>query len=101
MNFVAARQEVLLSVTSNLAESISVGGFGAVMTEDESTNGYYVVKWTDTPFTYQEDSDDIPAGNLVCRAEYLNPVGRARLWYTRSHDNVLVRLNHAVDGDLN
>jgi hypothetical protein len=100
LNFVAARQEVLLSVTSNMAESISVGGFGAVMTEDESTNGYYVVKWTDTPFTYQEDSDEIPAGDLVCRAEYLNPVGRARLWYTASHDNVLVRLNHAVDGDL-
>ena len=36
----------------------------------------------------------------MCRAEYLNPVGRARLWYTASHDNVLVQLNHVVDGDL-
>ena len=100
LNFVAARQEVLVGVTSQVAESISVGGFGAVMTEDESTNGYYIVKWTATPFTYQEDSDGITAGDLVCQAEYLNPVGRARLWYTESGEEVLVRLQHAVEGDL-
>jgi hypothetical protein len=90
LNFLAACQEVLVCVTSNMAKSISIGGFGAVMTDNESTNGYYIVKQTNTPFTYQEDSDGIPAGNLVCQAEYLNLVGRAWLWYTESTKNVLV-----------
>jgi hypothetical protein len=66
LKFVAAWQEVLVCVTSNMAEFISVGGFGTVMTEDESTNGYYIIKWTNTPFTYQEDLYGIPAGDLVC-----------------------------------
>jgi hypothetical protein len=84
-----------------MAETISLGGFGAVMTEDESTNGYYVVKWTATPYTYQEDSEGIAAaGDLVCHAVYLNPVGRARLWYTESDVVVIVRLQHAVVGNL-
>ena len=92
LNCEAVQQEVLVCVTSNMAESISIGGFGAVMTEDESTNGYHVVKWTNIPFTYQEDLDRIPAGELVslCQAKYLNPVGRARLWYTESTDTFLV-----------
>jgi hypothetical protein len=80
---------------------MSEGGFGAVMTEDESTHGYYAVKWTSNPCTLQEDQDDgISAGDLVCEAKYLNPVGRARLWYTESEEAALVRLQHAVDGNL-
>jgi hypothetical protein len=100
LDFVEARQEVLVGLTSNITETISLGGFGAVMTEDESTNGYYVVKWTATPYTYQEDSEGIAAGDLVCPAVYLNPVGRARLWYTESAVDVIVRLQHAVVGNL-
>jgi hypothetical protein len=42
LDFVEARHKVLVGLTSNMAETISLGGFGAVMTEDESTNGYYV-----------------------------------------------------------
>jgi hypothetical protein len=74
---VAAGQKVMLSMTSSMAKSVSSYGFGGVMPEDESTNGYYIVKWTDTKFTYQEDLNGIPAGDLVCQAEYLNQVFRA------------------------
>jgi hypothetical protein len=100
-DIVAARQEVLVGITSKIAESISEGGFGAVMTEDESTHGYYVVNWTSNPYTLQVDQDDgYSAGDLVCEANYLNPVGRARLWYTESEEVALVRLQHTVDGNL-
>jgi hypothetical protein len=70
------------------------------MTEDESTNEYYIVKWTNIPFIYQEDLDRIPAGDLVCQVKYLNLVGRARLWHTESTKNVLVQFQHAVEGNL-
>jgi hypothetical protein len=75
---------IITFTLSNMAKSISLGGFGAVMTEDESTNGYYIVKGTATPYIHQEDSEGILAGDLVCYAVYLNLVGRAQLWYTES-----------------
>ncbi len=96
LNFVAARQEVLLSVTSNMAESISVGGFGAVMTEAVRTIGYYVDKWTATSFTYIEDSADIPAVCLVLRAAYLTHVRFVRLCIIARFVYVQVVSNYSV-----
>ena len=83
-----------------MAEAIFENGFGAIMTEDEQDHGYYLVEWCGLPYTLQEDSDEIQAGDLVCEATYLNLVERAPYWYTPSDMTTVVRLQHVVGADL-
>jgi hypothetical protein len=87
-------------MTTRMAEAIFEKGFGAIMTEDEQTHGYYLIQWCGLPYTLQEDSDESQAGELVCEATYLNPVERAPYWYTPSDIATVVRLQHVVGADL-
>ena len=66
-----------------MAESVECDRYGAVMTEDKATQGYYsIVWWHSMPYTLQEELDEFQEGKLVCDATYLDPVGQARNWYT-------------------
>ena len=59
-----------------------------------------LIQWCGLPYTSQEESDEIQAGELVCEATYLNPVERAPYWYTPSDIATVVRLQHVVGADL-
>ena len=42
-----AKAEALVSFTTTLAETIEIGNFGAIITEDKSaTYGFCIVRWT-------------------------------------------------------
>ena len=80
---------------------MELGGIGLVATEDPDTRGYYVLKWTSLPYTLQADKPTefgtFAEGTLVADGEYLNPVGRARDWYTGSPGNVTtVQVAHVL-----
>mmetsp|Transcript_768 Transcript_768/g.1609 ORF Transcript_768/g.1609 Transcript_768/m.1609 type:complete len:117 (-) Transcript_768:154-504(-) len=63
-------------VTAMLAEEIKEGAVGDVVTSDEATDGFYLVKWSGTPFTDQE------TGELLCEGKYFHRVGGTTKWYT-------------------
>ena len=66
-----AKREVLEGVATRMAEEIESEGYGAVMTEDEATHGYYLVQWRSEPYALQEKTDEFREGELVCDATYL------------------------------
>jgi hypothetical protein len=71
----AARYEVLVLLSSNIAANVEIGGYGAIVTDDENAEfGYWMIEWTSEPYTCQD------TGRLVCDGYYLNPVGGAPKW---------------------
>ena len=44
LNVEVAKREVLEGVAARMAEAIESQGYGAVMTEDEATHGYYIMQ---------------------------------------------------------
>jgi hypothetical protein len=86
---------VLESIAERYAEEIQEGNFGAFMTSDPTTDGYYLVQWSSAPYTLQSDSflDEydppllIRQGELVCDAKYCNKVLRVKSWYTPPQAN--------------
>ena len=83
-----------------MAEKVTDGGVGVFQTEDPDADGYYLIKWTTSPYTLQEDKllneyeppQLVKAGEIVCEGQYFNPVSRARLWYTPSEVPTTVRM---------
>jgi len=63
------RDDIMGHVTAMLAEEIKEGAVGDVVTSDEATDGFYLVKWSGTPFTDQE------TGELLCEGKYFHRVG--------------------------
>jgi hypothetical protein len=69
-------------------ESLRVeeGKIGAFQTEDPDSDGYYLVKWTSTPYRLEEAHElteynppiIVPKGGLVADAVYFNHVPRAQ-----------------------
>ena len=96
-----AKADVLEGVATRMAEEIEEGQYGAVITEDEDTHGYYLVAWASGAYTLQEETDEYQEGELVAEATYFNPVGAARNWYTPSTLTTLVRVQHVVAADVN
>jgi hypothetical protein len=100
MDLEQSQKEVLLGIMARMAEDIEEGEYGAVMTEDNNTHGYYLVRWASETYAAQEDTDEWAIGELVVDATYLNPVGRARNWYTPGDDRVTIRVQHVVAAAL-
>ena len=67
-------------------ERILIGTFGAMRTDDEATQGYYLVKWITEPYTIQEDilmkgvepPQTAFAGEIICDALFWNPQCQGR-----------------------
>ena len=87
-----AHSEVLHNVTTGVDNSVVVGEFGAVATEDdEAPDGYYLVGFTGLPYTDQVD------GLLKCNANRLFPLSRATHWYTNEPvDDTVIDLINVV-----
>ena len=89
------RGEIEEFLADEMAEKITVGNIGAIAVDDDSTDGYYLVQWTGTPFTCQE------TGDLLCYGQYLNQVPRAKQWYTMSDlQPDLHNVKHIVFADV-
>ena len=89
------KQQIRNHITLKVVDEIEEGYIGAVVTSDDSADGgYYLIKWTGTPFTDQE------SGELVCPGDYLMPVGRAPKWYTPGKDSDVVLVKHVVLGKV-
>ena len=81
-------------------------GIGAYYVEDKFN--YYLVKWTENPWQAKEDmtvqSNGQPLalfeGEWACRGTWFNYVPGALLWYTSSKTEVVVRMQHVLDGDV-
>jgi len=87
-------KDVLHHVTSAVAASVELGNIGAIATDDESSDGYYLVEFTGVPYTEQSGSS---AGALMCECYWLYPIPGARKWYTRSEVSHIADLTNVVD----
>jgi hypothetical protein len=52
-----AQRLVLDGVATRFSESVREDGFGAFITDDPDSDGYYVVQWMGDPYTLQEDTE--------------------------------------------
>ena len=88
-------------------ECILAGTFGVMRTNDEATQGYYLVKWITEPYTVQEDtvmmgmkSQQSPfVGEIICGVVFRNLVPNAIDWYTpmsKREGLVMIRLKHVL-----
>ena len=48
-------ETILHGIEARMNERILIGTFGAMRTDDEATQGYYLVKWITEPYIIQED----------------------------------------------
>ena len=48
---------ILHGIEAGINKRILIGNFGAMRTNDEATQGYYLVKWITEPYTVQGDTD--------------------------------------------
>eukprot|EP00957_Ditylum_brightwellii_P093952 7154279-Ditylum_brightwellii.AAC.1 len=60
-----------------MAELVEINCYKAVSTTDSRADGFYVVKFVESPHTLQEEvevNDKImESGSLVCAAHYMSP----------------------------
>ena len=105
-------ENALVCNTMHVANEIAVDGYGALATNDNNVKvGYYIIKWTSTPYPLQCDTNIdtfnpplvLKAGEMVCDAVYLNAVPNCKLVYTHSDAESLatkVLLQHIVDANI-
>ena len=78
-------QVVLDGISDNMASLIESGKYGAINTNDTSTNGFYVIKFTSRAYTLQENTiiygKIITSGELVAKAKYLCSIQIDTNWY--------------------
>jgi hypothetical protein len=50
----AVRDKVLVSLSSNTAANVEIGGYCDIVTDDENALfGYWMIEWTSEPYTCQ------------------------------------------------
>ena len=91
-----------------MKERISIKNFGVMRSNDEATQGYYLVKWITEPYTVQADTIMIGAEpqqsdfarEIICDVVFRNPVPNAIDWYTpmcKSEGLVMTRLKQILN----
>ena len=88
-------------------KKILIGTFGAMIINDEATQGYYLVKWITEPCTVQEDTvmkgvepQQSPiAGEIIYDVVFWNPVPNVIDWYapmSKREELVIIRLKQVL-----
>ena len=75
-------ETILPGIEAKMNERILIRTFGAMRTDDETTQGYYLVKWITEPYAVQEDilmkgiepQQNAFAGETICDALFWNLV---------------------------
>ena len=66
---------VLDGISENMASLAQLGMYGAINTDDNTTNGFYVIKFLSNTYKIKSnkkiDGQVIYAGELVVKAQYL------------------------------
>lgn len=91
-----AKADVLSGISSIMALGIQVGNYGALMTEDDNSHGYYLFQFLSSSYTLQEDRNDIQSGELMADVQYFQSVGRARHWYILGTYRDTAHVQHMV-----
>ena len=68
-----------------------MGNIGAVSTDDETTEGYYLVEFSSEVSTGQNQS-----GTLLCDGYWLESIPGTRKWFTRSEISTTVHCSNVV-----
>jgi len=92
---------------TTMARSVVIGGKGLYGVNAEYTE-YYLVEWTVDPRVIKEDGVimvvdqlmQVFAGDWVCDGKWLNPVHRAKFWYTVGDVEVTVRIQNILNPNL-
>ena len=81
-------KSILTSIADSMGMLIKESNYGAVNANDQSTDGFYIVKFLSTVYTLQHDelvdNEILKAGSLVTDAEYMSPAMKDSLWYVKS-----------------
>ena len=100
-------EKILHGTEARMNERILIGTFGAMRTNDEATQEYYLVKLITEPYTLQkniimmgvEPQQSTFVGEIVCDAVIWNPVPNAIDWYTpmcKRDGMVMIRLKQVL-----
>jgi hypothetical protein len=81
--------EVLHQYEANAIDGIIHGGYGAMDSQArDAKDGYYLIRWTGTPYLLTAPNANVqgcnsvmPAGTFVCKGRYLTRLNRAPHWY--------------------
>ena len=72
-----------------MASLVQYGKYGAINTDDTSTNGYYVIMFISEAYTLQNnttiDRKCITDGGLVVKAQYIFSMQDSTNWYWGQH----------------
>ena len=90
-----------------MSEKILTTMHGAMRTDDENTDGYYVLQWTSGQYTLKEDKEmenytptiTVDAGEIVYDAVFLNPVYKTKYWHAPTKigvEYITVRLKQVL-----
>jgi hypothetical protein len=99
----------LQGIAVMMSERMEAGKYGAFVTDDPKSDGYYLVEWMTPPYTLQDDERleeydppiIIPKGELVCDAKYWSKVPGARQWYVPEEDSMtVVRVKQVIAPDI-
>ena len=85
----AIYETILHGIDSRMNEQILIETFGAMRTDDQATQEYYLVKWITEPYTVQEDiimkavepQQTAFAGEIICDALFWNSAPGTVDWY--------------------
>ena len=100
-------ETIIHGIEARINEGILIGHFGAMRTNDEATQEYYLVKWITEPYKGQEDTimkevdpqQSTFSREIVCDAVFWNPVPNAIDWYTpmsKREGLVVIRLKQVL-----
>ena len=83
-------EKVYETILHGKGASFMIVNVGAMRTNDEATQGYYLVKWITKPYTLQENTvkkgEELQRSSfvveIICDAVFWKPVPNAIDWYT-------------------
>ena len=108
---VEAFESILRGVEKRISEKKLTTMYCAMRTDDEITDGYYIIQWTSIIYTLQEDKEmkryksAITAyeGEIVYDAVFLNPASNSKYWVTPMNKivcDVTVRLEQVFQPNI-
>jgi hypothetical protein len=92
-----------------MSKDIKIGNFGAISSNVDAKEGFWLVKWVGNPYQLVQESkvegcgDKImPANTWVCRGIFYNRIDHAPGWYelVRPSDTHLFWLQHVIHHDV-
>ena len=64
-------------MSTNREELVKVNGNGAIYANDEAANNFYIVRFTDVPYTMQEDvesyGNQLASSGFFCNSIHTSP----------------------------